>query len=64
MKKPTHGQIVAQVDQTAALLRDTLPLFLWTFYDALKTQGFTDDQSFELTRSYMVMTFGPKAPPQ
>jgi len=47
---------LAQLDQLKALLRDISPV-LWGYYFELKKQGFTDEQAFQLTRDFQMVTF-------
>lgn len=43
--------IIQQMEQMSAFLRDFSGA-LYTFYEDLKKQGFTDEQAFMLTRDY------------
>lgn len=53
----------AQWDQGVALLAETYPPMLRTFYLALREQGFSDDQALGLTAT-MLSTLGLASRPK
>jgi hypothetical protein len=55
----TEDEIRGFDECSTALLR-TIPGFLWSFYEELKTQGFSEDQSLTLTKEYLSTLMGRK----
>jgi len=53
MNENERAKLMAQMEQASAGLRDTLAPALFSLYKALKFQGFSEEQSFELTKQYM-----------
>ena len=47
-------QIRAAIEQAAASIGETIPLMAWSLYTGLVNQGFTEDQSFTLTRDFVI----------
>ncbi len=43
-----------EFDECATAITRTMPSFLWNFYKALVNEGFTIEQSLELTKAYMM----------
>lgn len=48
--------ILHALEQMQAVLRDISPV-LWSYYEKLKEEGFTDEQAFELVRDFQKTTF-------
>lgn len=46
-------KIKADFDQASALINETYPQLLWSFYDNLKTAGFSDLHALELTKVFL-----------
>lgn len=44
---------IHKMSQAAADLREHFVPSLWSYYDALVKQGFTEEQAFNLTKTYM-----------
>ena len=44
----------AAIEQAVASMGETIPLMAWSLYTGFVEQGFTEDQSFTLTRDFVV----------
>lgn len=46
------------IDQTAALIRDTMPSLWYGLYCRLQEEGFTEQQAMELLKTYVISSHG------
>ena len=46
------------IDQTAALIRDTIPPLWYGLYSRLQEEGFTEQQAMELLKIYIISCHG------
>lgn len=60
MNPKNFTKMMAEIDQVAAMVGDSLPTVLRGLHDGLVAKGFTDDQAFELTRTYLEITFAKR----
>lgn len=52
-QEKARAKILAAMDQAASHMADSFPPMLHGFYVALVAQGFSEEQSMELTQSLM-----------
>lgn len=58
-----NAEEIRKMDEAATDASQHFVPLLWGFFDACKKEGFDEEQSFDLTKTYMILILGkPKGP--